>query len=319
MSTLHPLSMKIERHKTAPGQLSPLRVNDVTASEVAALFSLNPYLTHMELFASKTGVEMPREDDSIAQRRGRLLEGAVAHAYLEEHPGCRLRKANVYVRAPALRFGCSPDYFLTNEQGFQGVAEMKTVAPHVFKRQYTDQTAPTHHVLQTVSQMMLTRSEIGVLAVLVVDGYRFELHTYHIPRHPAAERRIQDAVAQFWSDIDAGRTPNIDYTRDGSLLPVLFPHHVEGKVVDLRGDNELPVLLDEREQLKDEIAAKEKRKKAIETELKYKMGDAEAALLAGWRITNRDQHRSEYTVKADDFRVLRIARETETQKAIAAT
>lgn len=318
MNALRPLRMKIERHKTAPGQLSPLRANDVTASEVPALVGLHPYKTLMALFAEKTGVEMPREDDSIAQRRGRLLEDVVARAFLEEHPGCKLRKANEYVRAPLLRLGCSPDFFLVDEQGRKGVAEMKTVAPHVFKRQYTDETPPTHHVLQCLVQMLLTNSEIGRVAALVIDGYRFELHSYHIPRHAAAERRIQDAVAQFWSDISAGRPPNIDYARDGSLLPVLYPHHVEGKVVDLRGDNELPALLDERELLKDEIAAKEKRKKAIETELKYKIGDAEAALLAGWRITNRDQHRKEHTVKASDFRQLRIARETETQKAIAA-
>jgi predicted phage-related endonuclease len=310
--------MKTERHKTAPGQLSPLRALDITASDTAALFGLHPYKTAMGLFADKTGAPLPREDDSIAQRRGRLLEDAVARAFLEAQPLCKLKAANIYIRAPLLRFGCSPDFFLIDEQGRKGVAEMKTAAPHIFKKQYTDQTPPTHHMLQCLSQMMLTNSDIGVLAVLVIDGYRFDLHTYDIPRHPAAERRIQDAVAQFWSDIDAGRTPNLDYARDGSLLPVLFPHHVEGKVVDLRSDNALPALLDEREQIKDEITAKIARKDAIETELKFKMADAEAAMVAGWRITHRDQHRKEHTVRAADFRVLRIARESETAKAIAA-
>jgi putative phage-type endonuclease len=318
MTPLRPRRMKVERHKTAPGELSPWRANDVTGTEASALVGLNPHLTHMELFARKTGVTMPLDIDNTAMRRGRLLEDVVARAFLEENPGYKVTKANLYLRAPLLRLGASLDYLFVDPQGRKGPLENKTVASHIFKKQYTDQTPPTHHILQCLVQMMLLNSPVGKLAVLIVDGYRFELHTYNIPRHPAAERRIQDAVAQFWSDIEAGRTPNIDYTRDGSLLPVLFPHHVEGKVVDLRGDNTLPVLLDEHEQLRDEIAAKEKRKKAIETELKYKMGDAEAALLAGWRITHRDQHRKEHMVKASDFRVLRIARETETQKAIAA-
>jgi predicted phage-related endonuclease len=313
-----PRRLKTERHKLALGELSPLRPLDVTASEFAALVGMHPHKTGMGLFAEKTGVEMPRDEDSVVMRRGRLLEDAVARAFLEEHPGCKLTKANEYVRAPLLRLGASLDYRLIDELGRKGVAEMKTTAPLSFKRYWTEDTPPTHVTLQCLVQMMLTNSEIGVVAVLVVDGYRFDLHTYNIPRHHAAERRIQDAVAQFWADIAAGRTPDIDYARDASLLPVLYPHHVERKVVDLRADNELPALLDEREALKEEIAAKIARKDEIETEMKFKMADAEAALVPGWRITLRDQHRKEHMVKASDFRVLRIARETETAKAIAA-
>lgn len=308
----------VERHKVPPGTLSPLRAGDVTASELSALFGLHPYKTGMGLFAEKTGAPIPREDDSIAKRRGRLLEDAVARAYLEENPGCELVKANEYWRAPMLKLGCSPDFFLKDEQGREGVAEAKTVAPHVFKKQYTEQIPPTHHVLQCLAQMMLLDRKVGKLIVLVVDGYRFDLHTYSIPRHEAAEQRIQEAVAQFWADIAAGREPAFDYARDASLLPLMFPHHVAGNVVDLRGDNELPSLLDEREHLKDEIAAKIARKDEIETELKFKIGEAEAALVAGWRITHRGQHRKEHTVKAADFRVLRIAREIEAAKDAAA-
>lgn len=318
MRLSRPRRMKIERHKTAPGKLSPLRPGDVTASVASALVGLHPYQTAMGLFAEKSGVEMPAIEDSTAMRRGRLLEDVVARAFLEEHPGWKVTKANVYLRAPLLRLGASPDFFVIDDKERRGVLQAKTVAPHVYKRSWTDQTPPTYIVLQCLIEMMLARVELGVVAALVVDGWRFEQRSYFIPRHEAAERRIQDAVAQFWSDIGAGRVPKIDYVRDASLLPVLFPHHVEGKLVDLRGDNELPALLDERELLVDEIKAKIARKDAIETELKFKIGDAEAALVPGWRITHRDQHRKEHMVKAADFRVLRITHETETQKAIAA-
>jgi predicted phage-related endonuclease len=309
--------MKVEKHKLAPGELSPLRQMDVTGTSVSTLFDLNPHQTLMGLFAEKTGVPMP-DVDNVAMRRGRLLEDVVARAFLEEHQGFKVTKANLYVRAPLLKLGSSLDYLFVDPQGRKGPLENKTVASHVFRKEYTDDTPPTRHVLQCLVQMMLLNSEVGWLAALEIDSYHFKLHSYCIPRHPAAERRIQDAVAQFWSDIDAGRVPKFDYTRDASLLPVFFPHHVEGKLVDLRGDNELPALLDEREALKDEIAAKIARKDAIETELKFKMADAEAARVDGWRITHRDQHRKKHTVKAADFRVLRIARETETQKTIAA-
>jgi predicted phage-related endonuclease len=310
--------MRAVRIKVPPGQLAPERRLDITGSEYSALVGYHPRKTVMGLFAEKSGVEMPPDVDTVAMRRGRLLEDAVARAFLEDHPGYKVTKANLYLRWPLRRLGASFDYLFRDLQGRKGPLETKTVSPQVFKKYWTDQTPPTFHVLQCLVQMMLQNSQVGILAALVVDGWRFESHAYFIPRHPPAERRILDTVAQFWADIDAGRPPKIDYARDDALLPVLYPHHVEGKVVDLRGDNALPALLDEHEALKDEIAEKERRKKAIETELKYKMGDAEAALLTGWRITHRDQHRKEHMVKASDFRVLRIARESETAKAIAA-
>jgi hypothetical protein len=38
---------------------------------------------------------------------------------------------------------------------------------------------------------------------------------------------------------------------------------------------------------------------------------AEAAVIHGWRVTFKHQHRKEHTVKASDFRVLRIAKDRE--------
>ncbi len=162
------------------------------------------------------------EEDSTVLRRGRLLESAVAQAYQEKHPNYKITKANHYYRASALRLGATPDFLLIDDQGRRAALQAKTVAPVTFKRSWTDETAPTWISLQTLTEAMLMRADYGVIAALVVDGFKFDLHEYIVPRHEAAERRIQDGVAKFWEDIAAGRTPEFQ-AADRSLIAVMYP------------------------------------------------------------------------------------------------
>src|SRR5262245_1133316 len=308
--------LKIEKYRMLGEQQWPAqRAGDLTASVIGALFGLHPRETAGGLFAKLTGVKGLDREDNAVMEHGRDLEPLVGKYFLRDHPGFRVTKARFYVRAPLLNLGATPDFVVTDELGRRGVMEAKTTTPKGYDEEWTDETPPTWIALQCLVQMMLTRAEIGWVSVLIDDGWKFKRRHYPIPRHEGAERRIQDAVAPFWSDIAAGREPKDDYVRDASLLPVLYPHHVAGKVVDWRGDNEVPGKLDELEQLKAEIAEKTTRKEEIEGELRFKMKDAEAAVVNGWRITNREQHRKEHTVKASDFRVLRIAREKAKQAA----
>ena len=309
-------TMKIARIPiTSREQWLALRKEDITASVVGALFGLSPYLTPAQLYAEKTGKLDPDEPDLMALRRGRLLESAVAEAFLEEHPGWKVVKARTYYRDVHRRLGATPDYHLIDPNGRKGVLQAKTVAPYVFKKSWSDETAPTWITLQTLTEALLTRSEFAMIAALQVDGFKFALNVYEVPRHEAAERRIQDAVAKFWDDAEHGKAPAIDYERDGALLAAMYPHHREGASVDLRADNEILGLLEEREKIKADMSNGRTRVDAIETEIRAKITDNEIALVNGWRLTLREQHRKEHTVKATSFRVLRATREQQKDEA----
>jgi predicted phage-related endonuclease len=308
MKTARAKRLRVQRFRiTSREQWLALRAGDVTASGVGALFGLHPYQTPMGLFAEKTGVLM-KDEDSIAKRRGRLLENAVAKAYQERHPNYKIVKAKHYYRATDLRLGATPDFIMIDDQRQRVALQAKTVAPLAFKRSWTDTTAPTWISLQCLTEAMLMRADYGVIAALVVDGYHFDLHEYVVPRHDAAERRIREGVAKFWDDVAVGRTPEFQ-AADRSLIAVMYPREQPGTAIDLRGDNELPMLLRRRERYKDLIEQMTERQRAIETRLMAQIGSNEAALVNDWRITFKQQHRKEYTVKATDFRVLRIARE----------
>lgn len=288
------------------------RKEDVTASDVGCLYGLKPYKTPLALYAEKIGQLDPEEPDAMAMRRGRLMEGSVAQAFIEEHSGWKITKARHYYRDVKRRLAATPDFHLIDPNGRKGVLQAKTVMPYVFKKHWSDETAPTWITLQTLTEAMLTRSEFGMIAALEVDGFKFQLHCYEVPRHEAAERRIQDSVAMFWEGAAMGRAPKVDHERDGALIAAMYPHHREGSSIDLRGDNQLPELLDEREALKANVALEKARIDAIETELRTKLTDNEIALVNGWRLTLREQHRKAYEIKETSFRVLRAVRDTET-------
>jgi predicted phage-related endonuclease len=294
---------------TDDAQWQALRVNDVTASVIAALFGLHPYKTLGELHVEKSGIELPARAETSVIRRGRALEGVVAAEVQRVKPEWKITKATNYLRDTKRRIGATPDFYI-EDNGRRGVLQTKTVASSIYKKSWLEAGGMPFWVgLQCVTEMMLDDADFGVVAALVVGDFEFTLHLIDVPRHAATEKRIRDAVEEFWRKIESGAPPTIDYERDGALLAAMYPHETPGKIIDLRTDNRIVELLDERVRA---AALFEQAKAALDSctnEIKAKIGDAEAALVHGWRLTFKEQHRKEYTVKATSYRVLRITKD----------
>lgn len=302
-------AMAIERHEiTSREQWLALRRQDVTASVVGALFGLHPYQTPAGLWAEKTGTEV-RKPDTADLRRGRILEGAVANAVHEARPDWAIVKANEYLRDPEARLGATPDYWVVDpRRGLDlcGAMQCKTANKWEFDRSWGDDP-PIWIMLQVLTEMMLSDSQWGVIACLIVDGHAFDLHLYQVTRHAGAEQRIRDAVAAFWADIAAGREPQIDYERDGSLISTMYRVVRKGAVIDLRGDNQISELLDRHLALKAFIESAKDELETVDNEIKCKLGAAEVALVPpGYKLSWKEQDQSGYVVAPRKQRVLRV-------------
>lgn len=276
-----------------------LRKQDVTASEVAALFGAHPYKTALQLYAEKKGISRG-QGDNPAMRRGRIMEPAVAAALMEERPDLGvLLKADVYVRDAAKRIGATPDYILHDGSP----VEMKTAAPMIFDRDWRD-GPPLAYQLQLLTQMALLGAQRGHIAVLI-DNPAKDLHVVEVPWHEGAWARIVAAVADFWDRFGRGEMPAADFALDGDALRALLPPQA-GRRADLSGDNMLPALLAERAALKAQVSDAEARVKAIDAEIVAKLDGAEEAALPGWRITHKTQSRKETVIPASTYAVLRV-------------
>ena len=274
-----------------------LRKQDVTASEVAALFGAHPYKTAYQVYAEKTGAS-DGVGDNPAMRRGRILEPAVAEAWFEERRE-RLVKCHDYLRSPEHRIGATPDY----QRPCGEPVEIKTVAPE--KWDEWSEAPPLAYQLQALVQAMLMGAPRAWIAVLV-DNRAKDFHVFEVPRHPAAEAKIIANVATFWRQVAAGEAPAPDYARDGAAIAAMFPP-TNPDVVDLSESNSLPAILEERSALKARVAEVKKRLDEIDAEIVAALAGHEEARVNRWRITNKIQHRKETILKASSFAVLRVA------------
>jgi predicted phage-related endonuclease len=285
------------REIASTGEWLSWREKDVTASRLPCLFDEHPYMSRADLAAIMRGFTgggspaMPA--DSRAMRRGRILEPAVAAAIAEDHPEWTITKATTYHRLPECRLGCTPDYWINDD----GLAQIKTVSPQMWERWHGK--PPLGYLLQTATELLVTGRAWGVLAVMVVNP-SFPVYYWNVPRHAAAERRILDAVAQWWHAWETGAIPDAAPSTD------LAAELDDGSYRDFSDDPELPLLLEERHALKATTSIAEKRLKDIDYAIKNRMGPASTAWLPGWQLSFKAQERKEFTVPAATIRVLRV-------------
>ena len=281
---------------------------DVTASPIGALFGVHPYVTALRLYAEKRGTEFPELEDNKILRRGRWLEPAVAAAVREKFPHWTLRAPAVYLRDDELRLGATPDFYIEGDLRGLGVLQAKTVAPSVYHRDWDSGREPPLWVtLQCATEMMLSDAAFGAVAVLLVDPHAMECDILEVPRLPVVEEKIAVAVKNFWHAVENGIEPQPDFGRDAAVIAAMQGPEVAGTAIDLRAHNELPDMLAKRAALLARMKADEAVREAIETEIKYLIGDAEVVTgLPDWRITFKTEARVAYTVPAKTPRVLRI-------------
>jgi predicted phage-related endonuclease len=290
-----------------------LRKKDVTASVEPALHGLHPYTSALRLYIEKQGlVELPQLPNSGPLRRGRILESAVAAAVADQKPHWKLTKANEYWRDPDIRLGCTPDFYIKDSEirERRGILQCKTAAPSVFEREWNGKTElagpPMWVMLQITTEMMLTNADFGAIAVLVVDPHELPCHIFEVPRHEAAEKRIRQAVVQFWQDIRDGKEPDADYGMDKELIAALVPRESNAKTIDLSTDNEVISGLAERADLKRTIKMATERCSEVEAMIMDRMRDAAVAIVPDFSVTWKVQNRRGYTVEPSTPRVLLI-------------
>jgi len=280
------------REITSIGEWLTWRQSLITASSIGALFGIHPHVSLDDLVAEKRG-QRRGEGDNASMRAGRILEPAVIAAVNEERPELQVVRATTFHILPELRLGCTPDAWGADDL----LVQLKTVSPAVWDQWRA--TAPLHYVLQTLTEMLVCGRQRGLLAIMIRSP-SFPLHLFDVNRHPAAETRIVDAVAEFWRRFDTGEHPQ-PQTAHGLAEMVS-----DGSHRDFSGDNEMLSLLAERADLVPVRRDAEKRLDEIDYIIKNRLGPASTAWCPGWSLTFKSQTRKETVLPERTFRVLRI-------------
>lgn len=290
-----------------------LRAQDLTSTDVAALFGLSPYKTAFELWHEKKAGEVVRLAENERMKWGKRLESAVAEGIASDM-GWAIRPMKEYVRVPESRIGSSFDFRILDPAGSMdstgssdALLEIKTVDFLAFRDGWTIEDefieAPAHIELQVQHQMLvsgLKRAYIGVL----VGGNRIEV----IERLADEEvhRAILGKVREFWCSIDANTPPPPVMPDDAEAVIRLHQYAEPGKLLDARGDADLASLLQEYQRLGTECRKLEDERKVLKATLLERIGDAEKVLADGYTISAGIVGPTEVSYTREAYRNFRV-------------
>lgn len=257
----------------------------IGSSEVATIVGLNPWETPYQLWRRKLGLD-PAKDETFAMKAGHYLEDAVAQFWHDE-TGCEIikRSAGDWLIAnkerPYLQVSPDRTYWLTGmtkNNTNKGILECKTT-----QSQIDADDLPKHWFCQVQYQLGVAELEHGSLAWLC-SGREFGYKDMEFV--PDFFAWLVEEVDKFWKDNILGRQePSAQSVQD---ILLKYTRHTDGKVTEVSKD--IFNAYSELKEVKEQAAALEERKTALEEKLKFAFGDAEAIsyggqTLATWKAT----------------------------------
>lgn len=262
-----------------------LRGQDITSTDVAALFGLSPYKTRLQLWHQKTGGLTDTVEENERMRWGNRLQDAIARGIAEDMEW-DVRARNVYTRIDERRIGSSFDFEIVGHEDGPGLLEIKNVDFLVFRDKWSEEDgvveAPAHIELQLQHQLLVTGRSWGVIAALVAGN---DLK-YCIRRADAdLHSQIIDESARFWASVASGVAPEPHYPEDANVVAKLHARANAGEIVDATGDIETDDLVSRYRHVSSEIKGLEDIKDTIKAQLLERIGTAEKVLGNGWSIS----------------------------------
>lgn len=269
-----------------------IRLQNIGASEVAALFDVQPpyALSAYPLHMVKAGLVDPPPVDGERIRMGVAMEPVIGRLAAERHgwtitPGRYATDDTTPGMAASLDFEVAAPADLP--PGFQdvtgpGCLETKNVDGLVYRKSWTDGEPPVHQLLQLQHQLACTGYEWGCLAALIGGN---ELRTVFYRPRPRIIASIRERVTAFWQAVRDDRPPNPDGSSGANhALRALFPD-LAFDPADLRDDNQLPDLCAQYIQATADTREADARKDELRNQIMAKVGAHRHAMVTGFDVT----------------------------------
>lgn len=249
------------------------RLNDITSTEVSALFGCNPYMTQFELWHRKKAqkiVTIQRNDRMVW---GIRLEDAIARGIAEDN-NIQIRRINQYWSDGTRRIGSSFDYGIDDTGSGTGLLEIKNVDAWAAQEGWTIITndiieAPPHIEFQMQHQLLVSGRKFAYIGALI-GGNRVIL----LKREP--NEKVHDAilskVGDFWKSIESDCEPNPVLERDADMIIELCGNATEGKAI--AGSPAIDEIAQRYIEASEVIKEAEQDKKIAKAELLLAIGDA---------------------------------------------
>jgi len=266
-----------------------LRAQDLTSTDVAALFGMSPYKTKFELWHEKRSGEPVRIAQNARMTWGSRLEASIA-AGIAEDQGWIIRPFKEYVRDPELRIGSSFDFLIYSPTGsataYDAILEIKTVDALAFRNGWTVTDdfieAPAHIELQVQHQLLVSGLSVAYIGVLIGGN---DVRVLRREADAAVHAAIRDQARAFWDSIDAGVAPDPVMPADAAAVIRLNSYAEPGRLRDARGDEVIASAIADYARIGREIEDLQAIRDSRKAEILTMIGDAEKVLANGFTIS----------------------------------
>lgn len=258
--------MKIIKVEPRSKEWHEIRKTIIGSSDIASLFQkddggFHGFSTPFELYHKKLGNIPDELEDNQRMKRGRQLERIIAEMACEDKGWDLLPDPEgIYINEEVRGSGATPDFFVSSKERGLGVLECKNIDFLIFRDEWIDGEPPLKYLLQLQQQLDCTGRTWGAVVALVGGN---DLRVFEYYRHEAAIDAIREKIEIFWQWIDEGKEPQA-VADDFAIVGSAYQRKPADVAIDLRGDNEMPMLCAELLQ----ATAARKRAEDIEDGLK---------------------------------------------------
>lgn len=306
-------------HAKSEAEWYAQRHQDVTSSEVAALFGMSPYLTAYELWHRKREPTPPDFADTERMGWGRTLERLIA-GEVGRRFGVKVRRMSCYARHDETRMGANFDYEIIGLAGTAknpilqehystygpGILECKNVDGLMFAKQWTtgdEAEAPEHIEVQVQHQLECIGSREWAVIATLVGGNR--LYVFPRLRNTDVGKALVTTIQRFWARTEA---PDPIMPIDAEFVSKMYQYAEPGKFLDARGRADILAACQEYSVAQQAERQAAEDKSVAKAHLLQLIGDTEKVLVDGFSISAGIVHKGEYVVKATSYRNLRVTK-----------
>ncbi len=272
-----------------------LRLQDVTASEVSALFGTG-YMTEYELWHTKAGSRI-MDFDSERMRWGRRLEKVIAEGICEDMGWILQDRPVTYFRNPETRMGATPDFFVSDPshecgEGL-GLLQIKNVDGMIFRQKWSEDEAPDFIEMQLQQEFAVTGCTWGSIGALI-GGNSTKL--YARKPYPQVIAGLEKKIGEFWKSVDEKREPTPDFKKDAEFIMELYSSVAEGKSVDISENSRAIELAETYKAAASIEKTASDEKQSAKAELITLIGDAAIASVGTFKISASSVSKSKGTL-----------------------
>ena len=262
-----------------------VRKQGIGSSDAATACGLNPYMSMLELWLTKTGrVQQNFEDESKGVAPlywGKQLEPLVAE-YYSLHTNNKVRRVNAVLQHPDPDKSfmlANLDYAVVGSDEVQ-ILECKTAGEYG-ARLWRD-GVPLYVLCQVQHQLAVTGKQAAHVCVLICGH---ETKIFKVTRSESVIEHIVKAERYFWECVEKDTPPSVDVSESAAkAILQLYPAHIPLSVEDLSQNENANLMFDKLIEMKEEIQHKQERFDQLKHQIQMLMKDAERATFANGSV-----------------------------------